>query len=74
LAGIAGRLDREGGSGRGRTAYVLFDAAVSYRWGPVAAQVNLKNLGNAKYFTGNNSFVLPGEPFTVLGQLTWRFP
>jgi hypothetical protein len=42
--------------------------------GPVAAQVNLKNLGNAKYFTGNNSFVLPGEPFTELGQLTWRFP
>jgi outer membrane receptor protein involved in Fe transport len=53
---------------------VLFDAAVSYRWGPVAAQVNLKNLGNVKYFTGNNSFVLPGEPFTELGQLTWRFP
>jgi hypothetical protein len=50
------------------------DAAVSYRWGPVAAQVNLKNLGNVKYFTRNNSFVLPSEPFTVLGQLTWRFP
>jgi len=43
------------------------------RPGPLRAQVNLKNLTDKEYFTGNGRFVIPGDPFTVLGQLTWNF-
>jgi iron complex outermembrane recepter protein len=53
--------------------YVVLDASLFYRWGPLAAQVNFKNLTDKEYFTGNTRFVQPGEPFSVLGQLTWNF-
>jgi iron complex outermembrane receptor protein len=53
--------------------YVVLDASVFYRWGPLGAQLNFKNLTDKTYFTGNSRFVQPGEPFTVLGQLTWNF-
>jgi iron complex outermembrane receptor protein len=53
--------------------YVVLDASLFYRRGPFGAQVNFKNLTDKAYFTGNSRFVTPGEPFTVLGQLTWNF-
>jgi len=55
--------------------YVVLDASVFYRWGPLTAQINLKNLTNTTYFTGNfRSQIQPGEPLTVLGQLTLKLP
>jgi iron complex outermembrane recepter protein len=53
--------------------YAVLDASVFYGWGPLRAQVNFKNLTDKEYFTGNGRFVIPGDPFTVLGQLTWNF-
>jgi iron complex outermembrane receptor protein len=53
--------------------YGVLDASVFYRWGPARAQVNFKNLTNEKYYAGNSRFVQPGEPFSVLGQLTLSF-
>ena len=53
--------------------YAVLDASIFYGRGPLRAQVNLKNLTDKEYFTGNGRFVIPGDPFTVLGQLTWNF-
>jgi iron complex outermembrane receptor protein len=54
-------------------SYGVLDASVFYRLGPVRAHVNFKNLTNEKYYAGNSRFVQPGEPFSVLGQLTVSF-
>jgi iron complex outermembrane receptor protein len=54
--------------------YAVFDASVIYRYGPLAAQVNIKNLTDEVYFTGRGrNNVQPGEPLTVIGRLMWNF-
>ena len=52
--------------------YTVLDASVFYRWKQLTAQVNFKNITDKAHYTGNSTMVLPGEPFSVLGQLTWN--
>jgi iron complex outermembrane receptor protein len=52
-------------------AYVLLDAAVSYRLRNATLRVNLKNLTDRDYFTrgfGSTS-VIPGDPLAVYAQV-----
>ncbi|MCW5556663.1 MAG: TonB-dependent receptor [Verrucomicrobiae bacterium] len=56
-------------------AYGVMDAAVFYRRGSVQAQVNVNNVLDHRYFVGayNDVYVLPGEPITVRGSVSWNF-
>jgi TonB-dependent siderophore receptor len=52
-------------------AYVLLDAAVSYRTGRLRASVNLKNIADREYETRGfgAASAIPGRPFEVLGRV-----
>ena len=53
--------------------YVVLDASVFYRRGPLSLSVNFKNLTDETYFNGNGNFIFPGEPFSVLGRVALTF-
>lgn len=56
-------------------AYGVMDAAIFYARGPLQAQVNVGNVLDQRYFVGayNEVYVLPGEPITVRGSVSWNF-
>ncbi|MBE9064914.1 TonB-dependent siderophore receptor [cf. Phormidesmis sp. LEGE 11477] len=56
-------------------AYTRTDAAVFYRRNGFNAQLNFQNLFNVRYFEGarDQNRVLPGEPFSVIGTVSWEF-
>jgi len=54
--------------------YVLVDAALYYRFGDWAAQANIRNIFNERYFpTGSLTRTTPGEPRTFMISLSRRF-
>lgn len=64
--------------------YVRLDAMAAYTWkimgNDVTAQLNLRNLGNARYFeSADNNFstpkysIYPGAPFTAMGTVRVAF-
>ncbi|MBK1882244.1 TonB-dependent siderophore receptor [Luteolibacter pohnpeiensis] len=56
-------------------AYGLLDAALYYEKENYRVQVNFNNLTDKRHFVGsyNDLYVLPGEPFNVSANVTWRF-
>jgi iron complex outermembrane recepter protein len=78
-AGVFGRTEVQGDlfNTIQLPGYTRFDAMLGHsshfgRLG-VNAQINFKNLGDVVYFEGENrNFIRPGEPFTVLADLTLR--
>jgi len=55
--------------------YTRWDAGLFYRQGRLDASVYFENIFNETYYTSSISQyeVFPGAPFTVKGQLTYRF-
>lgn len=55
--------------------YLRTDASVFYERGPFRAAINVRNLLGIEYFETAESDlrVNPGEPFTVLGTISWTF-
>jgi iron complex outermembrane receptor protein len=53
--------------------YLVFDASLFYRRGPLGVDLIVKNFTDETYFSGNGRFILPGEPLTVLSRVTWAF-
>ncbi|MEH1842320.1 MAG: hypothetical protein V7L20_27220 [Nostoc sp.] len=56
-------------------SYVRTDAAIYYKQGRLRTALNFKNLFDIEYFenTGSSIRVNPGEPFTVVGTVSWEF-
>ena len=54
-------------------SYVRFDAALFYKWNSGRIALNLKNLGNLKYYESNDFLVFPQAPFTVQGKVSVNF-
>jgi iron complex outermembrane receptor protein len=55
--------------------YGIVDGSLTYRRGPAQWQVNVNNLGNARYYSGSysNVYVKPGEPRVIRGTVSWNF-
>ncbi|MEM7591894.1 MAG: TonB-dependent siderophore receptor [Cyanobacteria bacterium P01_A01_bin.83] len=56
--------------------YLRTDAALYYRRGRLNAAINFRNLFDADYFRasdGGELFLFRGEPFTVVGSVSWEF-
>ena len=55
--------------------YTRVDAALYYEREQFRATLNFKNLFDVRYFAGSQSReeVIPGEPFTVLGTVSFEF-
>mgnify|MGYP001792783616 CR=1 FL=1 len=55
--------------------YTRTDAALFYQRGDFRAQLNVQNLFDVRYFEGarNQVRVIPGQPLTVTGSLSWTF-
>ena len=56
--------------------YLRTDAALYYRRDRLNAAINFRNLFDADYFRasdGGELFLLRGEPFTVIGSVSWEF-
>jgi iron complex outermembrane recepter protein len=51
----------------------LTNALIYYRRDSWRAQLNFENLFDEDYFLGTENAVIPGEPFTVRGQLSAEF-
>ena len=56
--------------------YLRTDAALYYRRDRLNAAINFRNLFDTDYFRasdGGELFLLRGEPFTVVGSVSWEF-
>ena len=56
--------------------YLRTDAALYYRRDRLNAAINFRNLFDADYFRasdGGELFLFRGEPFTVVGSVSWEF-
>ncbi|MEL7314498.1 MAG: hypothetical protein AAFN08_06045, partial [Cyanobacteria bacterium J06559_3] len=55
--------------------YTRADATLFYEDEDFRAQLNFQNLFDVRYFEGaRDQFrVIPGQPFTVTGKLSWTF-
>ncbi|MEM1254634.1 MAG: TonB-dependent siderophore receptor [Cyanobacteria bacterium P01_H01_bin.21] len=56
-------------------SYLRTDAAVFYKRNNFRAALNFRNLFDADYFVSaqNRNRVFPGEPFTLVGSISWEF-
>lgn len=55
-------------------SYTVGDLVAFYRRGPYQIQLNLNNVADTTYFRGGaNSGAQPGEPFSVLATLQFRY-
>ena len=56
-------------------AYAVVDVGLFYDRGPVSAQLNIDNLLDHEYAVGsyNNLYVLPGDPRTIRGTVSYTF-
>jgi len=56
-------------------SYLRTDAAIFYRQGQLRAALNFRNLFDVDYFAAaqNRNRVFRGDPFTVLGTISWEF-
>jgi iron complex outermembrane receptor protein len=56
-------------------SYTRVDASIYYAIGGLKASLNFKNLFDTVYYSGtqNRSSILPGQPFTVQGTLSYTF-
>lgn len=56
-------------------SYLRTDAAIFYKRERFRAAINLRNLFDANYFETslNRLGVIPGEPFSVQGTISWEF-
>lgn len=56
-------------------AYTRTDASLFYRRDGFNAQINFQNLFDIRYFEGarDENRVIPGEPFSIVGRLSWEF-
>ncbi len=56
--------------------YLRTDAAIYYRRDGFNAAINIRNLFDTDYFRsadGGRFFLLRGEPFTIIGSISWEF-
>lgn len=55
--------------------YLRTDAAIYYERDQFRAAINVRNLFNINYFEAseNDLRVIPGDPLTVVGTVSWRF-
>ncbi|MEM7712157.1 MAG: TonB-dependent siderophore receptor [Cyanobacteria bacterium P01_A01_bin.68] len=56
--------------------YLRTDAAIYYRKNGFKSAINIRNLFNTDYFRasdGGDLFLFRGEPFTVVGSVSWEF-
>jgi iron complex outermembrane receptor protein len=55
--------------------YTRTDAAIFYKRDNFRAALNIRNLFNVDYFVSaqNRARVFPGDPFTVVGTVSWQF-
>ena len=58
-------------------SYITPNAAIFYHRDKLRFAVNFKNLSNANYIeavgTARESGLYPGEPFTVVGSVSYKF-
>jgi iron complex outermembrane recepter protein len=56
-------------------AYTIIDAGLFYDRGPLSAQINIDNLFDEVYAVGsfNDVYVMPGEPLSVRGSISYTF-
>ncbi|MEH2286521.1 MAG: TonB-dependent receptor [Nostoc sp.] len=56
-------------------SYFRTDAAIFYKHGPLRAALNFKNFFDVGYFetSSDRVRVIPGDPFTVQGTISWEF-
>jgi iron complex outermembrane recepter protein len=56
-------------------AYTVIDAGLFYDRGPLSAQLNAYNLFDEEYAVGSwdDLYVLPGDPLTVRGSISYTF-
>jgi iron complex outermembrane recepter protein len=55
------------------STHALTNALIYYRRDNWRAQLNFENLFDVNYFIGTENAVIPGEPFTVRGQVSAEF-
>ncbi|BAZ20905.1 ferrichrome iron receptor [Kalymmatonema gypsitolerans NIES-4073] len=55
--------------------YTRTDAAIFYKRNNFRAALNVRNLFDVDYFVSaqNRNRIIPGEPLTVLGTISWQF-
>ncbi|WP_298921381.1 hypothetical protein [uncultured Nostoc sp.] len=56
--------------------YLRTDAALYYRRGRLKTAINIRNLFDIYYISsveGHRSFLGIGEPFTIVGSISWEF-
>jgi iron complex outermembrane recepter protein len=54
-------------------AYVIANATIFYQRGNWRAALNFKNLFNTNYYSNQGAAIYPGDPFTVLGSVSFGF-
>ncbi len=54
-------------------SYVRADASIFYKGNNFNASLNFKNLFDKKYYNPQGFFIVPAEPFTVLGKISVEF-